>query len=195
MKNFRWLGLALAVLLLASFSSAQSLDAFLGFNTLVTGTSDNGLPKLGGGFYPTIGGNLTFLPHGIGVGAQVAWRASQADYFGSGVRPIYYTFNLTWNPIASGARVRPDLAVGFGAQSLRFYEGTYTCTFLGGCTDYSSSNHIALHLGVGVKLYATDHIFVRPAVDYYNIHNNAEFGVPSAWQVGIGIGYTLGPSS
>lgn len=195
MKKIRWAMLAAVCLMWASFAGAQSVDAFLGFNTLITAAGPNGVPKLGGGFYPTVGGDLMFLPHGLGVGVQVAWRASQANYFQVAERPIFYTFNLVWQPAAPGARVRPDFAVGFGAQSLRFYQGTYTCSAFTGCTNYTSSNHIVLHAGVGVKFYLTDHIFLRPAVDYYNIHNNIEFGVPSAWQTGIAIGYTLGPTS
>lgn len=194
MKIIRWAVLIAVCLTWTSFGLAQSVDAFFGFNTLITGTAPNGLPKLGGGLYPSVGGDLIFLPHGLGVGMQATWRASQADYFGLGVRPVYYSFNLVWEPVAAGAKVRPDINIGVGSENLRFYQGVLNCGTFTGCSDHTSSNHLVFHAGIGAKIYFSEHIFLRPAVDYFNIHNNAEFGVPSAWQVGMAIGYTLGPS-
>ncbi len=199
MKTLRWTLIPAACLLASSLCLGQSVDAFLGFNTMLTsqnaGYTANGVPKLGSGFYPSVGGDLIFLPHNLGISAQVAWRGGMMNYGGYGLRPIFYDFNLAWEPVAPGSTIRPDFAIGFGAESLRFYTGQYTCTFIGGCTNYTSSNHFMLHAGVGVKIYLTEHIFLRPAVDYYNVRHNIEFGVPSVWQTGISIGYTLGPSS
>jgi len=194
-KHVRWSLIALACLLWAGLCPAQSVDAFIGFNTLITKAGPQGPPKLGGGFYPSVGGDLIFLPHGLGVGAQVAWRASQQNYFGVGARPVFYTFNAVWNPVAPGAVFRPDLAVGIGADNLRIYQGIITCGSFTGCTNHTSNNHLILHAGAGVKVYFSEHLFLRPSVDFYNIKNNQEYGVPAAWQVGLALGYTLGPSS
>ncbi len=195
MKIFRWVVLAAVCLTWTSFSFGQSVDAFFGFNALVTKAGPSGVPKLGGGLYPNVGGDLIFLPHCLGIGAQVAWRGSQANYFGVGERPVFYTFNLVWEPVATGFSLRPDFSVGFGAENLRFYQGVLNCGAFTGCSNHTSSNHLVLHAGFGLKVYLSEHIFLRPSVDYYNIHNNVEFAVPNAWQVGVSIGYTLGPSS
>ncbi|MGH9417586.1 MAG: hypothetical protein ACRD01_13265 [Terriglobales bacterium] len=195
MKHLRYLAVIAACLFCASFALGQSVDAFLGFNALLTKSPNNGAPKLGSGLFPSAGGDIIFLPHGIGFGAQVAWRASQTDFFGEGVRPIMYSFNLAWEPIAPGFKFRPDFSIGAGAESLRFYQGVYTCGAFTGCSDYTSSNHGMLHAGVGLKVYFTDHLFLRPALDFYTVRHNFEFDVPNAWQTGIAIGYTLGPSS
>ena len=199
MKIFRWTLVPALCLLATSFCLGQSVDAFFGFNGLFSGQNAalaaNGVTKLGGGFYPSVGGDLIFLPHNLGISAQVAWRGSLMNYGGYGLRPIFYDFNLAWEPVAPGSTIRPDFNVGIGAESLRLYTGQYTCNFLSGCTNYSSNNHFMQHVGVGVKIYVTQHIFLRPAVDYYHIDNNAEFGINSVWQAGIGVGYTLGPSS
>ncbi|MGH9393770.1 MAG: hypothetical protein ACRD1E_06335, partial [Terriglobales bacterium] len=88
-----------ALLLGAGLCLGQSVDAFIGFNTLITKAGPNGVPKLGGGFYPSVGGDLIFLPHGLGVGAQVTWRGRQTNYFGVGERPVFYTFNMVWNTV------------------------------------------------------------------------------------------------
>lgn len=194
MKIIRWAVLAAACLGMASFSLGQSVDAFLGFNSLITASRTDGTPKEGGGLYPSVGGDLIFLPHGLGISGQVAWRGSQTLYSGLDVRPLFYNFNLMWQPIPPGVTVRPDFSIGIGAQSLRVYTGTFTCGTFTGCTDYFTSSHLLLHAGIGVKVYITDHIFLRPVVDYYNIKNNVEYQVPGAWQAGMSIGYTLGPS-
>ena len=194
MKNLRWTVLALACLIWAGAASGQSVDAFFGFGTLITGRAQNGVPKLGGGLYPQAGGDIIFLPHGLGVGAQVAWRGSQQNYFGVGTRPIYYTFNLVWEPVAPGGSLRPDFEVGVGAQSLRVYSGQLSCGTFTGCTNYATNNHFVAHAGIGLKIYWGEHLFLRPAVDYYNIRHNFEYGVPAAWQTGLSIGYTLGPT-
>lgn len=195
MKTLRWTLLAAACLAFALAAPAQSVDAFLGFNTLITKAGPNGVPKLGGGLYPNAGGDLIFLPFNLGIGAQVSWRASQTNYFGVGARPVFYDFSLVWQPVKPGSTIRPDFNLGLGAENLRYYNGTFTCGSFTGCTNHVSSNHLILTAGVGVKVYITDHIFLRPAVDYYNIRHNFDYAVPSAWQAGISIGYTLGPSS
>ncbi|MGH9482476.1 MAG: hypothetical protein ACRD1L_10355, partial [Terriglobales bacterium] len=194
-KIIRWVALAAACLSWASFSMGQSVDAFLGFNTLITAARTDGTPKMGGGLYPSVGGDLIFLPHNLGVSGQVAWRGGQANYLGLNVRPIFWNFNLMWQPVPPGVKIRPDLAVGIGSQSLRVYTGNFTCGTFTGCTNYFTSSHLLLHAGLGVKVYLTDHIFLRPAVDWYNIRHNVEYQVPNAFLVGMAIGYTLGPSS
>lgn len=195
MKNFRWIMLLAACFAFAALAPAQSVDAFFGFNTLLTKSSQSGVPKLGGGLYPNAGGDLIFLPFNLGIEAQVAWRASQSNYFGVGLRPVFYDFGLAWEPVKPGAIIRPDFGVGFGAENLRFYQGTLSCgTF--SCTNHTSSNHLLLTANAGLKVYLGEHIFLRPGLYFYNIrHNGADLFVPSAWQVGLAIGYTLGPSS
>lgn len=197
MKLFRWIALATACLALAVFAPAQSVDAFFGFNTLVTRASQQGVPKLGGGLYPNAGGDLIFLPFNLGIEAQVSWRASQSNYFGVGLRPVFYNFGLAWEPVKPGSAIRPDFGIGLGAENLRQYQGILTCSGFTGCTNHSSTNHLLLSANAGLKVYISEHIFLRPSVYFYNIrHNTRDFpDVPTAWQVGLAIGYTLGPSS
>lgn len=202
MKTIRWIVVAAACLMMAGLTVAQSVDAYLGLGTLITKASplaQFGVPKLGGGAYFNAGGDIIFLPHNLGLGAQVQWRASQMDYFGQGLRPVFYTFNLAWEPVPTGVSLRPDFNIGFGAENLRVYSGGYTCGVFS-CSNHTSDNHLVLHAGVGLKIYWGEHLFLRPGVDYYNIRHNfsntgPDFEIPAAWQAGISIGYTLGPSS
>lgn len=194
MKYTRWMVALAACLAMVGFAAAQSVDAYVGLGTLLTKASPSGVPKMGGGAYLNAGGDFIFLPHDLGIGAQVQWRASQSDYFGVGARPVLYTFNLVWDPVPTGLRFRPDISVGIGAENLRLYQGIFTCGSFTGCTNHQSSNHFAFHAGLGLKVYWGQHLFLRPALDYYHIHDNTEYDVPTAWQVGLSLGYTLGPS-
>ena len=191
-KVFGWCVLGLLAVSLTAAASAQSVDGFVGLDTLLTPPGPSSLPKLGGGAYINAGGDLIFLPYHLGIGGDATWRATQQDYLGAAARPIYYDFNLVWDPSPTDSRYRPDFAIGVGMQSLRFYN-TVNCGAFG-CS-YPSSHHFVLHAAVGLKIYLSDHLFLRPAVNYFNIRHNYEYGVPSAWQVGVSIGYTLGSSS
>lgn len=184
-------------LALALPASAQSVDAFFGFNALTSpknvfenDTLGNGY--MGGGLYPSIGATL-WLVHGLGVNGEVAWRGGTTYYYGVPIRLIFYDFNLAWNPISISRSIKPDLYVGLGADSLRAYEGEYICTTFS-CSDYVSSTHGDLHLGADVKVYVTEHLFVRPEIHWYDIRHDYEYNVPYAWRLGVSIGYTLGGS-
>lgn len=199
MKHVRWMVVALACLTLIGYSAAQSVDAYIGAGAVLAKAGPSGAPKLSGGTYLNAGGDLIFLPHNLGIGAQVQWRASQTAYInpdGSlvGLRPVLYTFNLVWEPVPTGVSIRPDFSVGIGAENLRTYNGFISCGTFTGCTNHLSTNHFAFHAGVGLKVYWGEHLFLRPALDYYHIRSNDPFGVPTAWQVGLSLGYTLGPS-
>lgn len=199
MKKIR-LALVLGFVLgLASMASAQSVDAYFGFNALMAAHTSN-LPYLGGGTYLNVGGDLIWW-HGLGIGAEATWRASQALYieappapgqqfFEAPVRPVLYDFNAVWEP-ASAPWVTPFIEAGIGVASFRFYSAQYTCSYFSGCTNYSSANHFMFHLGVAANFYLTDHIFIRPMANLYLIHNDREFGVGSAREFGVAIGYSL----
>ncbi|MGH9534745.1 MAG: hypothetical protein ACRD2E_07805 [Terriglobales bacterium] len=198
MKTFRLAIVLGCVLALAGLASAQSVDAYFGLNAL-TASRSPGLPYLGGGTYMNFGGDLVFF-HGLGFGAEAAFRASQTAYLVPGsaatlgydqpVRPLFYDFNAVWEP-ASLPWVTPVIEAGIGAASFRFYQDYYTCGTFSGCTDYASSNHLMLHLGVGANFYVTSHIFIRPMADLYVIRHDYEFGAGTARQFGVAVGYTL----
>ena len=113
------------VLGLASMASAQSVDAYFGFNALMAAHTPN-LPYLGGGTYLNVGGDLIWW-HGLGIGAEATFRARQALYitppsatgqqgFEAPVRPVLYDFNAVWEP-ASAPWVTPFIEAGIGVAS------------------------------------------------------------------------------
>src|SRR5215472_16366889 len=136
---------------ITSTARAQQFDVAFGFGTVggnpasdasaADVLSGSHTPQyIGGGGYPSFSGDFLFFgPNkSLGVGGQVAWRAHQnIDIFGEPYRPILYDFNLVFAP-SLGKRAQAELQAGIGALSLRFYQGFFTCNFIG-CTDYSSS--------------------------------------------------------
>jgi hypothetical protein len=197
------------MILMPGMAVAQSGDVAFGVGTLsapsASSASGNYYPQsLNGGAFPVFSGDVIFFKHQFGVSGNVAWRASQGNYtvfqpFGGALqpialqpyRPIFYDFNGIWAPNRL-KRAVPQLEAGIGAESLRFYQGFFSCGFTG-CTNYTSSNHFLGHFGGGLKLYVKGGFFVRPEAHLYLVHNNVEVSSGRATRYGISIGYTFRP--
>lgn len=187
-------------LALALPAHAQQFDIAFGWGTVfgnpasdaTTTQIANGTHNavsLSGGGYPMFSGDLLFFKH-LGVGAQVTWRAHQnVNQFGQPFRPIFYSVNAVWAP-PIGKRAQAEVQGGVGAESIRFYSPIFTCNFFG-CTNYSSSNHFATHVGGGIRLFVWHNVFVRPEAHWYYVNNNFEFAGPRAIWVGASLGYAL----
>jgi hypothetical protein len=149
---------------------------------------------MGGGTYLSFSGDYTPWKQ-FGFGGEIAWRASQNLYLGyQPYRPIFYNFNAVYAP-KFNSHAGAELLAGIGAESLRFYTNYYTCNYISGCTNYTSSNHFMGVFGGGLKLYPKGGFFIRPEVRVYLIHNNYEFNSGHAIRPGVSIGYTFGGES
>jgi hypothetical protein len=167
-------------------SSRQAIDAFGNGNFINT-------PKLGGLFL-NVGGEFMFTNH-FGAGAEINWRAGQGDYVGLNYWPIFYDFNGIWQPIKA-KRFVPELQAGVGGVAVNFNANTTLCDQFAGCNNFNlgseRSKHFQTHLGVAARIYATPHIFIRPAVDAHYVNNFFQFGSNWVPEYTIGIGYSLG---
>lgn len=184
-----------AVITLSNVAQAQKIDIAFGLSTVdAPGASQgNGVDhqpvSLTGGSYPGFSGDVLFF-HNLGIGAELYWKASQADYAGQGFnyRPIFYDINAVYAPkLASHAYL--ELVGGIGALSTRFYTGTFCGIYT--CSNYQSSNHFDADFGAGLKLYATRGFFIRPEARVYLINNNTDFSSYHATRYGVSIGYTF----
>ena len=168
----------------------QQFDVAFGVTTV--GTEDPpsfNNATLRGGAFPAFSGDFLFK-HNLGIQGEVAWRGSQAIFQGfQPYRPIFYDFNGIYAP-SLGKRFGAEMMGGIGALSTRVYQQFTTCSFTS-CTNYTSSNHLAGHIGGGLKFYVTHSFFVRPEAHLYFIRNNDEYGVGKAARYGVSIGYTL----
>ena len=172
----------------------QRGDLAIGFGTIEapSGSSASGSyapQSMGGGLYPSFSVDF-LLHHNLGVSGELSWRGGQALYLGyEPYRPLFYDINGIWAP-RFNKKVGAEISAGIGAESIRFYPGTYQCNFIT-CTDYVSSNHFLGHFGGGIKIYVHGNFFVRPEANFYLIENNNEFSAAYGTRVGASIGYTF----
>lgn len=166
--------------------SAQALDVFAGLNALTASQAVSSIPRLGGGLFPSAGVSLYLGP--VGIGAEAAFRASQSS---AQIRPIYYDVNFLLQPIHISRSIIPEFMLGVGAQSIRDYQNLGSCGGVSGCVNYAST-HLAGHLGVGLKFFVTEHLFLRPEAHFYFIRNNQAFQTSNSQRFGVSLGYEFG---
>lgn len=148
-------------------------------------------PTMGGGTYLNFSGDF-LLRHHLGMEGEIAWRAHQNLYQGyQPYRPLFYDFGGIWSQ-RFNRYFGAEASAGIGAESLRFYNNYYTCGFITGCTNYTSSNHFMGAFGAGLKIYPWHNVFVRPEARLYLIRNNYEFNSNHVLRAGVSIGYTFG---
>lgn len=198
MRKLAGLAAVLSVFLLGHLASAQQGDAMVGFGTLLSPSASScNLSTLTcpekGGLYPSVSADVIFHRR-IGFAYEVAWRGGQGNYEGTGIpfRPIINDFNAVFQP-RLGKKVGLDLMAGVGFQDTRFYgyNGSSQCNEFGQC--YTSSDHFLVDIGGGLRYYFWHHVFIRPEIKYYNVHNNtADFTGNNLLRVGASIGYTIG---
>jgi hypothetical protein len=187
-----FVGVALSVF--SNFAQAQQADLAIGLSTLEspgpTQGGSNQLPSLNGGAYPGVSGDVQVFHH-IAIGGEVYWKASQGEWGGyQPYRPIFFDVNAVYAPkIANHTYL--ELQGGFGALSTRFYSQNLNCDFYI-CTDHSSVNHFAGHIGGGVKFYPRGNFFIRPEGHLYFVKDNAEFFSGRIARLGVSVGYTFG---
>lgn len=195
---------SLGALLTAGLSMAQSANVYFGIGTATDGSSGQQIDTFGTGNYvttpkldgvfPKLGASLMWSPH-LGVGADVTWRGSRADYAGLLYRATFYDFDAIFEPVST-KRFEPEIHAGLGGMRLGYSYNATQCDPFGGCQTsnqaVTSSTHFQLHLGVAARFYVTDHVFVRPAFDYHYVHNLFQFASNNVPEYSLGVGYSFG---
>lgn len=175
--------------------SAQKVDiAIAGGSIFSSGNSFSSLglvPSEGGGTFLGFNADVLIKGH-LGVQGEVNWKAHQGLYAGQfPYRPVFWDFNAIYARRFT-PRVGAEVLGGIGGESVRFYEGTYNCSFYGNCSNYVSSNHFMADVGGGIRLYAFRGLFVRPEMRLYLVHNNVEFSSAFPLRYGASVGYSFG---
>lgn len=197
MRKFALFAVVCALVLFASFASAQQVDVMAGGGTLLssspfTATQNQPVIAEKGGPYPSAGADI-ILYHRYGLNFEGAWKYKQGTYPGyeQGYRPILFDANALFQP-RLGRKFGLDLMVGVGAESVRFYSGYSSSCSFASCNNFVNSNHFLEHLGGGVRYYFFHKVYVRPEVHYYHIQNNIEFNSGNVVRAGASVGYTFG---
>jgi hypothetical protein len=178
---------------------AQQVDVYLGLGTVRADSTGQSIDTFGdGNLYstPALGGVFTdvgasvFFNRQFGVGWTLSWRAAH-DYAGLQYRPQFNTFDGIFQP--AGLRMKravPEFRAGIGFASVHFdYDDPASCAQVPGCP---SSHHFVAHAGAATRLYVTNHLFLRPALDVQYVNRFFPFGSNWVPRYSMSLGYSFG---
>lgn len=219
MSIAKWIFSGSALLLGACFANAQtSFDVNVGFGSAWDGANSGGidnaaslnafgactpnggdancqsLPRLNGLFLG-FGGDLMLYRH-FGVGFQASLQPSRESYGPLSSRQTFYDVDGIYAPIAT-KRASLYLKGGIGGARTSFAYTQSGCVGTAVCSTSTepvgSANHFDVNVGVGVQLFLTDHIFVRPEFDYHYVPGlTNQFGSDSVPEAMVWVGYSFG---
>lgn len=154
------------------------------------------------------GGNLMLWKH-FGVGADVNFQPAKQNYavfqqqnvsqqipgFAIQSRMTLYDFDGIAVPFRT-KKAALQIHGGIGGANLKFYENETSTDALAGSSTVSqyfeSANHFQVHGAVGLQIYLTDHVFIRPQFDVHWVNNLSQFGRDTITQETVWIGYSFG---
>jgi len=179
---------------------AQQVDLYLGVGGAHARSNDRQIETFGDGTLyqtPSLGGVFTdfgvnvFLNKQVGVGWTAAWRWASGDYAGLPYHSTFHTFDAIYQPARLHTRkAAPELRAGIGMTSTHFeFDDDNVCAQVPGCP---GTHHFLVHGAGAARLYVSEHIFVRPAVDIHYVHNFSVFGSKWVPRYSISLGYSFG---
>jgi hypothetical protein len=176
-------------------SNQNSLN-YLGSCTpgLSTDTTCEKDPSLSGFF---LGFGLdAMLTKKYGIGFEASFQPSRPDYGPLQYRQTFYDVYGIFSPVHV-KRAELKISGGIGGARTSFAVNETSCV---GTTCASetvptgiNASHFQVHVGVGLELFVTEHIFLRPEFDYHYVPNlNNQFSSNSVPQVMVWLGYSFG---
>jgi hypothetical protein len=174
--------------------NASSLNAF-GSCTPGSGDADcQSLPGLNG-FFLGFGGDLMLFKH-FGVGFQASLQPSRETYGPLSARQTFYDINGIYAPIST-KRASLLLEGGAGGARTSFAYSQSGCVGTAVCTTSTepvgTANHFDVHVGVGVQIFLTEHIFIKPEFDFHYVPGlTNQFGSDAVPEGMVWVGYSFG---
>jgi hypothetical protein len=174
--------------------NASSLNAF-GSCTPNSGDPNcQSLPALNG-FFLGFGGDLMLFKH-FGVGFQASLQPSRETYGPLSSRQTFYDVNGIYAPIATKRAVL-QLEGGVGGARTSFAYTQSGCVGTAVCTSSTepvgNANHFDVHVGVGVQIFLTEHIFIKPEFDFHYVPGlTNQFGTDAVPEGMVWVGYSFG---
>ena len=174
--------------------NAASLNAF---GSCTPGPSDpncQSLPKMNG-FFLGFGGDLMLFKH-FGVGADASLQPTLQNYGPLQYRQAFYDVNAIYAPITvKRASLRLEGGVGDAHTGFAYTQsgcvGTAVCST--STEPVGSANHLDVHVGVGVQIYMTEHIFLKPEFDFHYVPGlTNQFGSNAVPEAMLWVGYSFG---
>ena len=174
--------------------NANSLNAF---GTCTPGSGDTFCQATGGlgGFFLGFGGDIMFTKR-FGAGFQGDIQPARSNYGPLQYRQSFLDVNGIYAPI-DRKRFVVQLMGGLGDARTSFSFTQSGCVGTAVCTSQTepvgAANHLDIHAGVGVQIYLTSHVFVRPQFDYHYVPNlTNQFSSNSVPGGSIWVGYNFG---
>jgi hypothetical protein len=174
--------------------NASSINAF-GSCTLGTGDANcQSLPQLNG-FFLGFGGDLMFSKH-FGAGFEANLQPARQNYGPLDYRQSFYDVNGIYAPINT-KRAALLFEGGIGGARTSFSVSQSGCVGTAVCTTSNepvgTANHFQAHAGVGVQIFLTDHIFIRPQFDFHYVPGlTDQFGSTAVPEGTVWVGYSFG---
>jgi hypothetical protein len=148
--------------------------------------------------------NSFFLGFGAGVmaskkfgfGGDVMITPGKSDYAGLQFRQSFYDLDGIYAPV-NEKKVVLQLKGGLGAAKSSFSFTQNSCVGTAVCSSQTqpvgNATHFALNAGVGVQLFVTEHIFIRPEFNFHYVPNfTQQFGSNISPGAMVWVGYSLG---
>jgi len=174
--------------------NANSLNAF---GTCTPASVDTFCQATGGlgSFFLGFGGDIMFNKR-FGAGFQADIQPARSNYGPLQYRQSFLDANGIFAPI-DRKRVVLQLMGGIGDARTSFSFTQSGCVGTAVCSSQTepvgTANHLDIHAGVGVQIYLTSHVFVRPQFDYHYVPGlTNQFGSNSVPGATIWVGYNFG---
>jgi opacity protein-like surface antigen len=174
--------------------NAASLNAF-GSCTVGSGDANcQSLPRLNG-FFLGFGGDLMLYKH-LGVGFEASLQPSKEGYGPLDSRQTFYDVNAIYAPVAN-KRASLLLEGGVGGARTSFSLTESGCVGTAVCTTSTepvgAANHFQVHVGVGVQVFLTEHIYLKPEFDLHYVPGlTNQFGSDAVPEAMLWLGYSFG---
>jgi hypothetical protein len=174
--------------------NASALNAFGSCTPNSTDTFCQATSSMNG-FFLGFGGDVMMFKK-FGVGAEFQVEPAQKSYGPLNDRQLFYDVNGIYQPYAT-KRIALRVEGGIGGARTSFSYNQSGCVGTAVCTNQTepvgSAGHFQVHVGVGVQIFLTEHIFVRPQFDYrYVTGLTSQFNSDSVPAATIWVGYNLG---
>lgn len=179
---------------LGILSANAPINAFGSCTPSSTNAYCLGDPELNGLFMGFQGDGM--VSKHFGIDGDLTFQPTRPNYGPLTYRQMFFDFNGVYAPISNKHYIL-QLLGGIGDARTSFGFNATSCVGVAVCTTESesvgSSSHFQEHLGAGVEIFLTDHIFVRPEFDYHHVNGfTSQFGRDSVLQGMVWIGYNFG---
>jgi hypothetical protein len=179
---------------------AQDVSGYVGFGAAFDASTGKQIDTFSDGtLYKTptlrapmaqLGMNVYFSKH-WGAGAEISRRLGQGDYAGLNYSLSFSSIDAVFRTASQTTKqFEPEYRIGIGVARLHYsFNDQSSCDQVPGCP---VSTHFQARFAAAARLYVSNHVFFRPAVDLHYVPGFSDFRHDVVPEFSIGFGYSLG---